>query len=176
MPTVSEILDIAAVSQYLASNDVAKGSLFGNPRLRPIVPSRIWVEKQIIQAIYDGDHNYDGLQEAADYLYAMLYHPAQASAIVNNSNGGSISPITPSIPTGIYPLVITAADMEIDGVTYNNPNIVGDNLMVFVQQYNEEWLYAPDFFQYTGSGIVIVAAGFDANNYGNIIIQKFNSP
>jgi hypothetical protein len=74
----------------------------------------------------------------------------------------------------VFPLVITAADFEIDGVTYNNAAIVGSQYMLFVSGFNQEWQFAGVFFDYTVTGFVIIQAGFDANNFGNIIIQKIN--
>jgi hypothetical protein len=73
-----------------------------------------------------------------------------------------------------YPFIITGADFEVDGITYNNESIVGDQLMLFVTGYNQEWQFAPTFFEYTSTGIQIVASAFNANNFGNIIIMKIN--
>lgn len=78
------------------------------------------------------------------------------------------------IPTQTYPFIITSADFEPDGITYNNPAIVGDQLMLFITGYNQEWQFAPTSFSYTATGIQIDIPGFDAANYGNIIIQKIN--
>jgi hypothetical protein len=74
----------------------------------------------------------------------------------------------------VYPFIITGTDFEPDGITYNNPSIVGDQLMMFITGYNQEWQFETTFFSYTPTGFVITSSGFDANNFGNIIIQKIN--
>lgn len=73
-----------------------------------------------------------------------------------------------------YPFILTGSDFEADGVTYINSSIVGDQLMLFVTGYNQEWQFAPTFFEYTSTGIEIIVSGFDANNFGNIIVMKIN--
>ena len=74
----------------------------------------------------------------------------------------------------VYPFIITGADFEPDGITYNNPIIVGDQLMLRVGGYSGEDLFAPTFFEYTSTGFVIIASSFDANNFGNIVVWKIN--
>lgn len=80
---------------------------------------------------------------------------------------------TTIIDNTVFPLVITDADM-VGGVTYNNAAIVGSQYMLFVSGYNSEWQFAGVFFDYTATGFTIIAPGFDAANFGNIIIQKIN--
>lgn len=77
-------------------------------------------------------------------------------------------------PATQYPIVINSANFEPDGVTYNDSRIVGDQLMIFITGYNGEYQFAPTSFIYTATGIEIVISGFDAANFGNIIIQKIN--
>jgi hypothetical protein len=85
------------------------------------------------------------------------------------TGGGSVA----VNPTDIFPIVLTGADFEPDGVTYNNPDIVGEELTIFVAGYNSEWQYAPTFFSYTATGIEIIASAFDANNYTHIRIDRY---
>jgi hypothetical protein len=75
----------------------------------------------------------------------------------------------------IYPFVITSADFESDGVTYNNAAIVNDNLALYVNNFTSNVLFAPTDFTYTATGIIIITPGFDANlfNY-SILVQKLN--
>jgi hypothetical protein len=84
-------------------------------------------------------------------------------------NGGT----TTIIDNTTFPLVITNADMT-GGVTYDNAAIVGSQYMLFVSGYNSEWQFAGVFFDYTATGFTIIEPGFDAANFGNIIIQKIN--
>ncbi len=84
---------------------------------------------------------------------------------------GGTTTIIDNTPTT---LVISDADMT-GGTTYDNPDIITWNYMLFVQGYNSEWQFEGAFFDYTATGFVITAAGFDAANFGNIIIQRINS-
>ena len=93
----------------------------------------------------------------------------EAFRISPKTGGGSVA----VNPTNIFPIVLTGDDFEDDGITYNNPDIVGYDLTIFVAGYNSEWQYEPAFFEYTATGIVIVASAFDANNYTNIRIDKY---
>jgi hypothetical protein len=75
----------------------------------------------------------------------------------------------------IYPFVITSADFESDGVTYNNAAIVNDNLALYVNNFTSNVLFAPTDFTYTATGIEIIADGFNANNFDySILVQKLN--
>lgn len=73
-----------------------------------------------------------------------------------------------------YPIVVNGANFEAGGLILNDTRIVGDLVMLFVSGYNSEWQFSGTFFNYTSTGITIIASGFNANNYGNIIIQKIN--
>ncbi len=73
-----------------------------------------------------------------------------------------------------YPIVVNSANFEPDGVTLNDPRIVGDFVMLFVSGFNSEWQFSGTFFDYTDEGIIVTFPGFDASNFGNIIIQKIN--
>lgn len=99
----------------------------------------------------------------ADYLYWMCgVFALQAQDILNIQQGGG--QVNGSIDNNtIYPFIITAADFEPDGVTYNNPNIVGDRLMIYVNYYNQVWYNdTSGAFIYTGTGIKITLPGFNA--------------
>lgn len=92
---------------------------------------------------------------------------------ISPKTGGGTSVMPAS---SVYPLFITSANFEPDGVSYNNQAIVGDELSLFVNNFASNILYAPDDFVYTATGIQIVALGFDANTFNyKIQIQKINS-
>lgn len=176
MPSVARILQIAPMACVLSANASAKGQLFGG-KVDPLNPQRIYNVYKVLKTIYDKDPNYDGLQVRADYLYELLKKYAlRAAAIVDGGGGGSVAPPTPTPDSNIYPFIITSVDFESDGVSYNNPDIVGDNLMIFINEWSQQWLTAPASFVYTATGIKIVLIGFDANTADfTIVIQKLNN-
>jgi hypothetical protein len=175
MSTIANTIELAKVTSVLASQLIAKGRLFGRSIIDERFPKMITTERIIIEKVYAADPSYDGLQTASDYLYDLCGRfISEAQSIVDGGGGGSVAGVTPG-GSNIYPFIITGADFEADGITYNNSEIVGDNLMLFVTGYNQEWQFAPTFFSYTATGIVITAPSFDANNFGNIIVQKIVS-
>lgn len=177
--TIENTIEVAKVTSALASRDIAKGKFFPTLiRTEERFPLMITTERKIIEGIYTRVPSYPNLQLASDYLYDLCgKYQLAAQAIVDSSSGGSIAPVTPgSSGASIYPFVITSDDFEADGVSYNNEDIVGDNLMIFINEYTQQWLLAPTSFVYTPTGIQITAPGFDANaeNY-TIVIQIKNS-
>jgi len=50
--TVLQIINIAKISQYLAAQDVAKGSLFGN-RITPDTPKILYMERKAVEWLYN---------------------------------------------------------------------------------------------------------------------------
>lgn len=98
----------------------------------------------------------------ADYLYWMCgVFALEAQQILNIQQGGG--QVSSATNQAVYPFIITASDFEPDGVSYNNPNIVGDRLMIYVNHYNQTWYSDTDgAFVYTGTGIKITLPGFNA--------------
>lgn len=85
--------------------------------------------------------------------------------------GVTSSSATPSI----YPFTITSADFEADGVSYNNAQIINDNICLFINNYSSNVLYSPTDFVFTATGIEIIDDGFNANTFDyTILIQKLN--
>jgi len=176
VPTVSEILELAPGACFLAGNAVDKSVLFNRGRLNPILPNQIYAIYFVTKKIYDKDPSYNGLVPVCNYLWEIMGRYGVAAQQFTGG-GGSVSPVTPSTK-GIYPLAITSADFESDGVSYNNHDIIGDNIMLFINQYSQQWLLAGQgFFVYTDEGIRITLDGFDANTqeYTIIIEQVFGS-
>lgn len=176
MSTIANTIAVAKVTSVLASRDVARGNLFPTLiRTEARFPLMITTEYMTLEGVYSRVPNYPNLQVAADYVYDLCgKYKLLAQAIVDGGGGGSVAPITPGQDT-IYPIVVTGADFEVDGRTYNNPDIVGDNIMLFIGQYSQEEQFAPAFFSYTATGFIINDVSFDANNYPYIVIQKYSN-
>lgn len=88
--------------------------------------------------------------------------------------GGSITPIVPA--TATFPLFITSDEFA-DATHYNNSNIVGFTLAIFVNEYTQQWLIAgANTFEYTATGINILIPGFSAfTNTYSILIERVNT-
>lgn len=118
----------------------------------------------------------ESLINTSNYLYSLCgkYAPYAQNLI---ASGGQVAPITPSGSTDIYPFVITSSDFEPDGISYVNPLIIGDTLIIFVNEYSQQWLLSGvNTFSYTSTGIVINIRDFDANTQEwTIVIQKISS-
>lgn len=77
MPTISEIVvNIAPISQYLVSNDIANGALFG-ARINPYLPVQLYVVGKSVKYRYDyediahGNEPSTSLVNTANYLYQL---------------------------------------------------------------------------------------------------------
>ena len=171
MPDVTTIISNAPIACVLAGNDIANGSLFGQ-RQDPKLAIKIYATYIVIKKIYDNNSNYTGMVAACNYLWELMGKYG-VQALNYTSGGGVVPPITP--PISSFPIVVTGGDFEPDGVSYNNPNIVGFNLMLFIGGYNQEWHFAPTDFSYTSTGFIITIPSFNANNYNYITIQNFIS-
>lgn len=82
------------------------------------------------------------------------------------------------VPTQSFPIVITSADFESDGVTYLNSNIANvasNNVYLLANNTPNPVLFATTDFIYVAGGIQIILAGFDANTFNyTIAINQIN--
>lgn len=160
MPSISDIISIAKISQYLCSNVIEKSGLYGggvNNRL----PQLLYCVRRNVEWAYGNDNDYEDIQALANYLYALCApFNAEAIVILNSGNGGNvISPINPTL--GVYLIPITSADFT-DDTNYDNPLIVGKRLAIF---WNDIPRYLnDDEYEMTATGFNILIDGFDAQN------------
>lgn len=107
--TVADILNIAKISQYLATLDVEKGSLFGK-RVVPETPQILYNERKAVEWLYDLDPADTSLIETSNYLYALCRgYNLQAQQI--SGTGGTISPVNPSQIPNPYDFEVTASSI-----------------------------------------------------------------
>lgn len=126
--TVAQIIDIAKISQYLALNDVQKGSLF-SPRVAPETPQILYLERKAVEWMYDLDPGNSSLPQTSAYLYSLCRgYNLQAQQI--SGTAGSISPVNPAQIPNPYDFEVTASSFIADGQsTVTIPAFVGFNVL-----------------------------------------------
>ncbi len=159
MPTIEEMIDIAKLSQPLSANYIRKRGLYGGG-IDKKLPRLLYMVRKTVEHRFDQDPDDTTLPATSNYLYALCApFNLEAQRILNIGGGGSVSPVTPgSGDDEIYPIRITAVDDLNDDGEYNNPSIVGDNLIVFANDVNQKWWAAGEGFEYTPTGIRITMA------------------
>lgn len=176
IPTIAETVDIGRVSTYLAVNYNARGRLFGG-NLNPVSEVQIAMYTDALDWATEGAQTDATIRNIANYLFWLCgMFAVQAISIIAGSGGGSVTPVNPPV-SGIYPFVITSADFDTSNV-YIDTRIEGDNLMLFINEYAQQWITASaETFTYlAGGGFTITIPGFDANQYSyTIVVQKLGS-
>lgn len=172
--TVLEKINIGAVSEAYSVIDILRSGLYGGG-VDLQLPRKIYCIRKSIQWAYDADPTDESLISTTTELIRLCgKYYLQANAALN---GGGVIP-TPITPTeNIYPFIITSENFASDGVSYDNSEIVGDTLSLFVNEYSQQWLVEGDTtFSYTSTGIIMNIPGFDANSQEwTIMVQKLNS-
>lgn len=166
LPTIQETIDLGNASLPYSLSDFYKGALYN----RSVATQKSCVEIAMFTDILEWQYNAlpsdSTLRGTANYLIWLCgMFGMQAK---NSSGGGSVIPINPNQPTNTFPLYIfggvNGSNFESDGVSYNNPAIVGFQLAIYPDQYSSNFLLAgSDTFSYTSTGIIINIAGFNAN-------------
>lgn len=176
--TVAQTIQVAKISQGLAVKDIAKRGLSAGGQIINL-PRKIYMIRKNVEWLYDLSPSDDSLTGMANFLYALCA-PYNLVALNMINSGGSVSPVVPG--GDIYPFVIRSADFEADGKTYNNPDIEGDTIMLFINEWTQQYLFAPISFTMTATGFVInngvgeAMQGFDASLYDyTIVIYKVNN-
>ena len=126
--TVAQIIDIAKISQYLATIDVEKGSLFGQ-RVVPETPQILYLERSAVEWMYNHDPANPSLRETSNYLYALCRgYNLQAQQI--SGTGGTITPVNPTQIPNPYDFEVTANSLIPAGATTASiPAYIGFNLL-----------------------------------------------
>lgn len=127
--TVAQIIDIAKISQYLAQNDVQKGSLFSAP-VAPMTPQILYLERKAVEWMYNLDPSNTSLVQTSQYLYSLCRgYNLQAQQI--SGTAGTISPVIPSQIPNPYDFEVTASSLIADGQsTVTIPAFIGFNVLL----------------------------------------------
>lgn len=176
--TIPQAIERGYLSVSLVGNANAKGALFGGKIAAPGSQRTIQMISDALSWGYDGGAQTEqDLRQMANYLVWLIgVYGLEAAVMIDGGGGGSVVPGGGG-GSAIFPLYITSANFESDGISYNNPQIVGFNLIVFVNEYVQQWLAASGTtFSYTSSGIVMNIPGFDANTQDwTIVIDRYTN-
>ena len=105
-PTILEIIDIANISQYLASRDVAFDGIFNWGSLDKDLPLKIYDVREAVEWIYAQDPNYSSLFQVATYLYQLCgkYSGIAKGIAAQNSGQVTYNTNTGQILNGLMPV------------------------------------------------------------------------
>lgn len=172
MPTTANTVSLEKISQYTVGNDIARGSLFG-PKLNQFWDVILYMERKSLEWALSQSSTYEDIYAATQYNYWLTYKTNKAAYILANGAGGTIAPVVPidDCCLSIYPIRITAADLDEDG-NYVNSQIVGDNVIVFANDNNQKWWAAGEGFEYNINGIQITMEYDETYSW---IIQKLGT-
>jgi hypothetical protein len=143
--TITQILDIAKISQYIATIDIESGKFYGR-RVVPETPQVLYNERKAVEYWYNLSPNDPSLIETSNYLYSLCRgYNLQAQQIAGT--GGVITPVIPSqipnplifevSPTTVVPSGATSATITgfigfnvlfvRNGIPQSTLNINGDS-------------------------------------------------
>lgn len=126
--TVADILNIAKISQYIATIDIQNGSIFGR-RIVPETPQILYNERKAVEWLYNLNPNASSLVETSNYLYSLCRgYNLQAQQIAGT--GGTISPVVPSQIPSPYDFIVSATSIVPTGaVNATISAFIGFNLL-----------------------------------------------
>lgn len=102
MPSALTVVEYGKISQYLSANDIAKGTVFRNGSVDPLLPEKLNIVWSSLEHLVDTDPTNDGITETKNFLFSLCGKWAlQASTILGNSGGQTIEP-----PSGLSSVVV----------------------------------------------------------------------
>lgn len=102
MPSAQTIVEYAKISQYLSADAIAKGTVFSNGNLNPMLPEQLNIVWTSLQHLIDTDPTNTNITGTKNFLQSLCGPFAlQASAIVGNSGGQVIEP-----PSGLGSVIV----------------------------------------------------------------------
>jgi hypothetical protein len=152
---ISSIIQYAKICQGVAEVDSIKSNSIGGGFVDDTLALKLWIEWQSLQDASDYFPDEEGTERQADYVLSLCT-PYLAQAIAATGGGGvPVTPITPITPTtGIYPFIITQANLTWDGsnLVYLNTLMAGDSIIIFVNEFSQQWLMEPTYFTNVAAG------------------------
>lgn len=130
MPSISEIVSVYPIAQYLAATDIARKGLYARG-ITVLLPQKIRNIGDSVQRIFDYDPNDTTLPLTANYLWTLCgIYGQQALSVIQQA--GSIASITaPSAPAQLNFVVAASGTTLIDGqISTTLTAFIGFNLVV----------------------------------------------
>jgi hypothetical protein len=92
MPTPTEVVSIAKISEYLWNDTIPKEKGFFNGTIDPRKPIQLYMERIALQ--YGISQNLDGIPGVANYVYALCGAKLNLAKeiLANGSSGGTVIP------------------------------------------------------------------------------------
>jgi hypothetical protein len=88
--SISEIISIATISQFLAGNDIAKGVFMQGGALDNKLDRTLYMERLPIEGIYALNPTEPNLRKASNYLFALCGKYAYQAEVIISGNTGSL--------------------------------------------------------------------------------------
>ncbi len=128
MPSISEILDIARISQYLSYIEILRSKTY-NGSVDKQLPRKLYCVRKSVEWMYDLDPTDETLIGTANYLYALCApYNGQASIIAASGSGGIIVNPSTGQPVNLqdisleFELGVTGSPVVVNGVNVTLPN------------------------------------------------------
>lgn len=170
--TVADIIDYAKLCQYISSNAIENGGLYGGGE-DVLLPRKLYCVRKNVEWMYDLDPSDTTLFETSRYLYALCNkYIFKAKSVVNH--GGSVSPVIPSDSDCTGLVKITSPDFEADGKTVYRPDWDGKAIQMFWNNVNK-FILPPEWEYVAGGGFKILQpTDFDASsNNSDVVMMVF---
>lgn len=158
MPTTSNIIAVAKVSQYLASSRNDTASLYGGKSIDEKLPFLLYRVRKSLEWAYDLDPNYSALTEVGNYLYGLCgMYALQAQIIIDSGGGGVVINPSTGQPANLSEVRIQFEvgdpdELIADGetvMTIPYENIVDASVQIFLDGAGEIPINRSDRFSYT---------------------------
>lgn len=114
VPSTSQTIDYANTALYLASDGVAKGSLFPNIT-DPKITMKIYMEKKAVEWMYGIDPSDSTLTVTGRYLYTILGKYGTKARGIVSGGGGSVDAGTTIITPPPYMFYVSASSFIVTG-------------------------------------------------------------
>jgi len=127
--SVSQIINIAKISQYLCANDIDKKGIYGGGQDLSL-PRKIYCVRKNVEWLFSLSSTDTSLIQTSNYLYALCAPYNQQAINMLAISGGSISPVSPINSPEPYDFEVTSSSFIVDGQSVKNiPLFRGYNLL-----------------------------------------------